>query len=115
MYSGSSDYLPGNRMRRLTMNHERKLPSISGSFDCIDGTARPQFLAPMQKRQAHPVNCRTEWFVGTPGNAGLKIRKLFCRAPVVVSVLALLLATSSAKAGCWTPSGASKIVAVVPF
>lgn len=38
-----------------------------------------------------------------------------CRAPVVVSVLALLLATSSAKAACGIPEEASEITTKVPF
>ena len=39
----------------------------------------------------------------------------FWRAPIMMFVLALPFATSSAKAACWIPSRASKIVAVVPF
>src|SRR3954447_8897832 len=115
MYSGSGGYRSGNSMRRLTMNRGRTLPSISGSFDGIRGAAGPQFLAPMQRAQAHAADCRTAWSVGTPGKAGLKIHKLFCRAPVAVSVLALLFATSGAKAACWSPQRASKIAAIVPF
>lgn len=43
------------------------------------------------------------------------MKNLFWRAPVTVSILALLFATSSAKAGCGSPDHASGVTAVVPF
>jgi len=43
------------------------------------------------------------------------MENLFCRAPVMVSLLALLFTTSSAKAACGTAEQASQITAVVPF
>jgi hypothetical protein len=45
----------------------------------------------------------------------MKMENLFCRAPVMVSLLALLLATSSAKAACGVPEQASEITTKVPF
>ena len=43
------------------------------------------------------------------------MENLFCRAPVMVSLLALLFTTSSAKAACGDPEQASEITAIVPF
>lgn len=41
--------------------------------------------------------------------------KLFCGAPVIVSILALLFSTSSAKAACGSPEQGSGLTAVLPF
>jgi uncharacterized membrane protein len=43
------------------------------------------------------------------------MKNLFCRAPVMVSLVALLLATSSAKAACGIPGQGSGVTAVLPF
>src|ERR1700759_1232909 len=45
----------------------------------------------------------------------MKMKNLFCRAPVTVPIVALLLATSSAKAACGSPDQPSGVTAVVPF
>lgn len=43
------------------------------------------------------------------------MNKLFCRAPVTVSILALLFAASSAKAACGVPEQASENTATMPL
>jgi hypothetical protein len=45
----------------------------------------------------------------------MKMKNLFCRAPVMVSLAALLFATASAKAACGIPEQGSGVTAVLPF